>query len=323
MASGNQTVSASSGKWMTSVTVNKPATLLPENIKKDVNIGGVVGTMEAPSLPDAETALFGPPPMPVKGDLITMNLGAATPYAGIADTYRILSINGNVAEVVAMFDARQIAFNANASCFLTGTKITMADGSTKNVEDLTYADELKVWDFDTGNYGTAKVCWLTQDGLTNDHYYQLTFSDGTVLKTTGKNSNHKVYNVDERFFKGVDKTEIGDRIFSENGIVTVMDKQYIEEEVAYYNVITSKKFDCFANGILTADRYGNTYTIDENMMWVKGGREIRPYSEFEAVGISGYWYENFRLGEQTESMESTIDYIAKCEAQMKPIEEVM
>lgn len=47
MASGNQVVSASSGKWMTSVTVNKPATLLPENIKKDVNIGGVVGTMES------------------------------------------------------------------------------------------------------------------------------------------------------------------------------------------------------------------------------------------------------------------------------------
>ena len=47
MASGNQVVSASSGKWMTSVTVNKPATLLPENIKKDVNISGVVGTMES------------------------------------------------------------------------------------------------------------------------------------------------------------------------------------------------------------------------------------------------------------------------------------
>ena len=47
MASGNQVVNSSSGKWMTSVTVNKPATLLPENIKKDVNIGGVVGTMES------------------------------------------------------------------------------------------------------------------------------------------------------------------------------------------------------------------------------------------------------------------------------------
>ena len=47
MASGNQVVNSSSGKWMTSVTMNKPATLLPENIKKDVNIGGVVGTMES------------------------------------------------------------------------------------------------------------------------------------------------------------------------------------------------------------------------------------------------------------------------------------
>lgn len=44
MASGDQTVNASSGKWMTSVTVSKPATLLPENIKENVNIAGVIGT---------------------------------------------------------------------------------------------------------------------------------------------------------------------------------------------------------------------------------------------------------------------------------------
>lgn len=46
MASGNQLVSASSGKLMSQVTVQKPATLIPANIKKDVNIGGVVGNFE-------------------------------------------------------------------------------------------------------------------------------------------------------------------------------------------------------------------------------------------------------------------------------------
>lgn len=46
MASGNQTVSATSGRYMTAVTINKPATLLAANIKKGVNIGGVTGTYE-------------------------------------------------------------------------------------------------------------------------------------------------------------------------------------------------------------------------------------------------------------------------------------
>lgn len=48
MGSGNQVISKSSGKdGMTQVTVTKPSTMLPANIKKGVNIGGVVGTMEA------------------------------------------------------------------------------------------------------------------------------------------------------------------------------------------------------------------------------------------------------------------------------------
>lgn len=46
MPSGNQVVQPTSGKVMSKVTVQKPATLLPENIKKDVVIGGVTGTLE-------------------------------------------------------------------------------------------------------------------------------------------------------------------------------------------------------------------------------------------------------------------------------------
>lgn len=46
MPSGNQVIQPTSGKVMSKVTVQKPATLLPENIKKDVVIGGVTGTLE-------------------------------------------------------------------------------------------------------------------------------------------------------------------------------------------------------------------------------------------------------------------------------------
>ena len=46
MTSGNQIIDSTSGKYMTQVTVEKPSTLIPSNIKKGVNIGGVVGTVE-------------------------------------------------------------------------------------------------------------------------------------------------------------------------------------------------------------------------------------------------------------------------------------
>lgn len=49
MASGNQTISATSDKYMTSVTVTKPSTLIASNIKSGVNIAGVTGTYTAPA----------------------------------------------------------------------------------------------------------------------------------------------------------------------------------------------------------------------------------------------------------------------------------
>lgn len=207
----------------------------------------------------------------------------------------------------------------NVSCFLSGTKITLSDGNTKNIEDITYSDKLKVWDFDSGEYGEADICWLTDYNLYNNHHYELTFDDGTVLKTTGTNSNHKVYNVDERYFKGVDKTEVGDKIFAESGIRTVVKKEYFDNEnVLYYNLITSKKINCFANGILTSDRYGNLYPIDESMKYIKDGRNIRPYSEFETVGIEKYWYDHLRLGESSDTVDECLNYVCKCKVQMRP-----
>ena len=46
MPYGNQVILPTSGKVMRKVTIQKPDTLLSENIKKDVVIGGVTGTLE-------------------------------------------------------------------------------------------------------------------------------------------------------------------------------------------------------------------------------------------------------------------------------------
>ena len=50
MASGNQVIIPDDGYTLSKVTVTKPDTLIPDNIKKDVNIGGVVGSMSGGSV---------------------------------------------------------------------------------------------------------------------------------------------------------------------------------------------------------------------------------------------------------------------------------
>lgn len=65
MLSGNQIIQPTSGKVMRKVTVQKPVTLLPENIKKDVVIGGVAGTLEA-----IETGIDTSDATAVAGDIV-------------------------------------------------------------------------------------------------------------------------------------------------------------------------------------------------------------------------------------------------------------
>lgn len=56
MLNGDQVVSPDSGKVLSKVTITKPTTLIPENIRKSTEIGGVVGTLEEAKPEQEKTA---------------------------------------------------------------------------------------------------------------------------------------------------------------------------------------------------------------------------------------------------------------------------
>ena len=68
---------------------------------------------------------FGPPPMPVKGDLITMNLD------GTERQYRVLSVNENVCKVIGMWDIFTSKYNGTSTTTnFNGTTAQKYEGST-------------------------------------------------------------------------------------------------------------------------------------------------------------------------------------------------
>ena len=68
---------------------------------------------------------FGPPPMPVKGDLITMNLD------GTSRLYRVLSVNGNVCKVLGMWDDFTSKYNETSTTTnFNGITAQKYEGST-------------------------------------------------------------------------------------------------------------------------------------------------------------------------------------------------
>ena len=207
-------------------------------------------------------------------------------------------------------------------CFSKGTLITLADGSRRPVEEIKFGDKLKVWNFDEGHEDVAEILWMIKGERTFPYYFKCTFSDGTTLNVVGQEGagNHRLFDKTKGSFKHAHTIEQGDEIYTEHGLVTMVEFEKIEEPIEYYNIVTDKHINCFANEVLTSARYNNRWPIDQDMKFVKDGRKIRPYREFRKAGISRQWYDGMRLGEQQDSIARVKAYIdrAECNGELTP-----
>jgi hypothetical protein len=194
-------------------------------------------------------------------------------------------------------------------CLAEGTLITLADESTKPIENILMSDLIKVWDFDLGVFASAKPLWIKQKETTTQ-YNLLTFSDGSTLKTI---EQHRIFNKEAGAFTYpmTDDTPIGTITMNEyNQEVTLVDKTVVNETVNYYNVITDYHMNLYANGILTSMRFNNVYNINE-MKFVKDNRILRSSTEF--ADIDSRWVDGLRLREQQQPIEIINRYIARLE----------
>jgi hypothetical protein len=157
------------------------------------------------------------------------------------------------------------------ACLIAGTLITLADGTKKPIEEITYDDNLLVWDFYNGCFASAKPSWI-KIRQTAEVYNKLTFDNGTTLGLVGDGGTrgyHRIFNKQACCFThtGVPETPIGTITFAEDKSEPMLVRQeLVNETVDYYNIITDKHFNIFANGILTSCRCSNLYKI-ENMKY--------------------------------------------------------
>lgn len=154
------------------------------------------------------------------------------------------------------------------TCFTKGTLITLADGTKKPCEEITYDDELLTRDFFTGRQIAEKPLWI-KIPQTSEVYARVTLEDGTVLGLVGEDTHtktHRLYNVTKQKFMYPQDFEKDDVTWNEKGeelkIVSIED---VHENVEYYNIITSHSFNCYINGILASNRFSNMYKIRNNI----------------------------------------------------------
>ena len=203
-----------------------------------------------------------------------------------------------------------ITARGSGVCLIEGTKISLADGSTKNIENVKYDDLLLVWSYEEGRMVYEYPIWIEKEHKTQS--YQLTkFSSGDELKTIGY---HGIYNMDLNKFVSVDNREefdIGTNVAIMNedktGFIstTVVSIEYVYEEVNYYHVVSTRYYNIIANNILTTDGtviLSNLYGFDDNIMWLNRNQVINDknnlydYSEFNDI-MPYYMFSGLRASE--------------------------
>lgn len=154
-------------------------------------------------------------------------------------------------------------------CLIEGTQIALADGSTKAVENITYDDELLVWNFYDGKFDKAKPSWIKVEE-TAPRYNLVKFSNGSevgFVGAGGEKGYHRIFNKEAGAFTytgNFKETPNGTTTFAQDGTFpTVVSQEVVEKEVKFYNVITDKHYNLFANGILTSCRLSNKYRIED------------------------------------------------------------
>mgnify|MGYP003296805121 CR=1 FL=1 len=183
-------------------------------------------------------------------------------------------------------------------CLVKGSQITLADNTTKNVEDITYSDVLKT------SESESNVLWLMKP-VNVDSYCKLIFDDDSIMNVSRGSDGkcHRLYCVETESYECADDI-IGKTVKTINGtkkLVRVID---INEPTTIYNIITNNTLNFYADGVLTSTGFANS--IDPTLN--------RSYDEFAEVGISEQWYNGLDLQHTNNDVNTVKAYINKLES---------
>jgi len=159
----------------------------------------------------------------------------------------------------------ELVLVADDACFPAGTKITMADGAEKNIEDVEIGDFVLAYDEESGEKKSAKVLeiespmaegyYALNDDLlrvTDEHPIYTRKKDGTV----GWGSILPEKTKELLRWRSILSLEAGDSVFTQdNEWVELTSIEYIEGEIQTYNLKVVEPYQTFfADGVLVHNK---------------------------------------------------------------------
>lgn len=189
----------------------------------------------------------------------------------------------------------------NVTCIVEGTKITMADGTIKNVENLVVGDLVQVFNHETGQIDVSPIIFITHkdEGAVRCDTIELCFSNGKTLKIA---NDHALFDKTTNRYEVLNEHNYSNYINHEfaiitNGMISLVKLQsanVVSELVRVYCPVTAFHMNLFANDMLTMPTFPydiqglyNIFDLDENMKYDEERKEI----DINTYGL--FTYEEF------------------------------
>ena len=170
-----------------------------------------------------------------------------------------------------------VNIKASSSCLVEGTLITLADGTTKKVEDITSDDYLLVFNHESGKLDVAKVLFNDSESLAEYTIINLKFSNGSIVRVV---SEHGFFDLDLNKYVYITATNyrsyIGHKFYGLDGnyagIEFVLTDAYLTKEtVRVYSPVTAYHLNYFTEGLLSMpggiDGLFNIFEYDNNLQY--------------------------------------------------------
>ena len=194
--------------------------------------------------------------------------------------------------------------SAYNECIVEGSLVTLADGSTKPIEEITYDDELLTWNFDEGKLESRKPCWIMMPGV-SPKYWHTVLSDGTEIDLVGaKHNSHRFFNYEQGKFIYANNFKMGsEHTFKQDGSmpIVVSCEPMTDKTVRYFNMMTEHNIGFFANGILVGNRFSNMYHI-EDMKFIKHDKSLNNREDY--LEVPDRIFYGLRIAEQSEAQNA-------------------
>lgn len=238
------------------------------------------------------------------------NLTSGTHY-----TYSVNNNRGTV-KVFANQVTNDLSITVNASgsgtCLIKGTKVLLANGNYKNVEDISYTDLLAVYSHEQGRIVYEYPIWIEKE-TSGSNFQRTYFSDGTTLETF---LNHGLFSVDSmKYVSVLDKENFheGTRVIKidKDGnpvVVSVVKQETFIKPIKYYHISSVRYHNIIANDLLTTDgvlEVSNMYTFNKDLTWGIDRdiflKKIENETEYDLPVFPRHIYKGFR-GPETQKL---------------------